>query len=84
MHLVEHELFDVRWELDHGIAIDLDAKPARSRTWSGLRVRYRPKGSRGRWRTFMLDEPPEGDVSDAAIAAAVQAHARVRPPARRV
>lgn len=80
---MQTELYDVRWEVDHGVAIDLEWRPPRSRTWAGLRVKYRPKGSRGKWRTFLLEGPDGGDVSDDAIAAAIKAHARTRSPMKR-
>ncbi len=45
------EPFEIRAELDEGFAIEGDT----TRAWIGARIRYRPLGSRGRFRTFLLE-----------------------------
>lgn len=47
--------YEIRTELDEGYSLD----PLRP--WKGIRVRYRTLGSRGRFRSFLLEtseQPP--------------------------
>ena len=51
------EPFEIHAELDDGWRITRDGQ---TEAWQGVRVRYRPLGSRGRYRHFLLeyDEQP--------------------------
>ena len=56
------EPFEIHAELDEGFRI-VPGPPETSgtvETWQGIRVKYRPLGSRGRWSRFLLeyDEQP--------------------------
>lgn len=49
------EPFEIHAEIDEGFTLGSPPRP-----WRGLRVKYRALGSRGRWRSFLLeaDEQP--------------------------
>ena len=61
------EPFEIHAELDEGWRLNRDGK---TETWKGVRVKYRPLGSRGRWSHFLLeyDEQPTGAQLQAACA----------------
>jgi hypothetical protein len=47
------DVFEIDIEHDEGFRLDFDS--GETERWRGLRVRYRPLGSRGRWSKFLLD-----------------------------
>lgn len=50
------EPFEIHAELDEGFELD----GGKAKPWQGVRVKYRPLGSRGKWSRFLLsyDETP--------------------------
>ncbi|MGH7347332.1 MAG: hypothetical protein ACREK4_20675 [Candidatus Rokuibacteriota bacterium] len=60
-------VFEIRAELEEGFTI-----PG-GRPWSGIRVQYRPIGSRGRWRRFLLEADQTPTIAQLQEIAAVHA-----------
>ena len=51
------EPFEIRAELDEGFTL-----PG-GRPWRGIRVQYRPLGSRGRWSRFLLEANEQPSIA---------------------
>ncbi len=47
--------FETRVELEDGFRLPVPGDGSTVRSWVGYRVRYRPAGARGVWRSFLLD-----------------------------
>lgn len=50
--------YEIRCEPDEGFRMLANGV---TEVWTGWRVKYRPLGSRGRWRSFLTDSDLPGD-----------------------
>lgn len=71
------EPYEIRAELDDGFTVvpPGDNGKMTVEPWRGVRVRYRPLGSRGRWRSFLLNYDRQPTIAELqAVCAEHEAH----------
>jgi hypothetical protein len=67
------EVFEIHAELDEGFTL------SDGRSWNGIRVRYRPLGTSGRWSRFLLEAEKTPTIAQLQEVCAVHKRGAWRP-----